>query len=90
MAQLSILLPVDPLVEIATNNVLVTSEWGKSDPPEQTSAAILKIACEQLSTYFNGRLEKFNLPVAPSRTSFRHRIWKVMADTPYGQAHACD
>mgnify|MGYP001406486776 CR=1 FL=1 len=35
MAQLSILLPVDPLVEIATNNVLVTSEWGKSDPPNK-------------------------------------------------------
>ena len=79
MAQQSILLPLHPLVEVATNNVLVASKWCKSEPAKQTSAAILKIAFEQY-----GGLEKFNLPVAPSRTDFRRRVWKVMADIPYG------
>ena len=89
MAWLSILFPLGALTAVAINNVLVDLEWSKSEPAEQTPAALLKIACEQLSAYFDGRSEKFNLPVAPSRTDFRRRVWTIMPDISYGQAHAC-
>jgi methylated-DNA-[protein]-cysteine S-methyltransferase len=56
---------------------------------QTTPAALLKTTCEQLKAYFDGTLEKFNLPVALSHTDFRRRVWTVMADIPYGSAHAC-
>ena len=84
IAWLSILFPLGALAAVASNNVLVTLGGGKSEPAEQTPAALLKIACEKLKAYFDGKLEALNLPAAPSRNDSRHRVWTVMADIPYG------
>ena len=39
----------------------------------------------QLSAYLQGTRTTFDLPLAPSGTSFQRRVWKGLTDIPYGQ-----
>lgn len=41
-------------------------------------------AREQLLAYFAGELITFDLPLAPLGTEFQQRVWKVLAEVPYG------
>lgn len=38
-----------------------------------------------MSAYFDGKLEKFNLPLAPAGTEFQRGVWQAMTQIPYGQ-----
>ena len=40
---------------------------------------------DQMSAYFDGKLEKFNLPLAPAGTEFQRGVWQAMTQIPYGQ-----
>lgn len=41
-------------------------------------------ATRQLRAYFAGELENFDLPLAPTGTSFQQRVWKELCLIPYG------
>lgn len=42
--------------------------------------------CEhEMSLYFSGRLEKFNLPVKLYGTTFQKKIWNALSKVPYGK-----
>ena len=43
---------------------------------------------EQLRGYFAGKLEKFDLPLAPSGTSFQRKVWSALRDIPYGETRS--
>ena len=38
----------------------------------------------QLRAYFAGKLENFDLPLAPEGTPFQREVWRSLCDIPYG------
>jgi len=47
-------------------------------------AAPLKETMRQLRAYFAGKLENFDLPLAPQGTRFQLDVWKRLCEIPYG------
>jgi methylated-DNA-[protein]-cysteine S-methyltransferase len=45
----------------------------------------LQEAIRQLRAYFAGKLENFDLPLAPEGTPFQRAVWKLLCDIPYGE-----
>ncbi|MDE3735489.1 methylated-DNA--[protein]-cysteine S-methyltransferase [Pseudomonas resinovorans] len=41
--------------------------------------------CRQLDLYFEGRLKRFDLRLAPRGTPFQQRVWQALLDIPYGR-----
>lgn len=42
-------------------------------------------AIRQLEAYFSGKLESFNLKLAPEGTDFQKSVWKALCEIPYGK-----
>jgi methylated-DNA-[protein]-cysteine S-methyltransferase len=45
----------------------------------------LRETIRQLRAYFAGKLEKFDLPLAPEGTPFQLEVWKQLCEIPYGE-----
>lgn len=85
--------PVGPLTMVAAGEILhgvmFGSIWGKwrerfSDA-QAGDAPVLREAERQLAEYFAGRRKAFDLPLALDGTDFQNRVWRALADIPYGQ-----
>lgn len=50
-----------------------------------SSTPLLQEAATQLDAYFSGRLQKFDLPLAPQGTPFQLRVWQELRNIPYGE-----
>jgi methylated-DNA-[protein]-cysteine S-methyltransferase len=57
-------------------------------PPEGVERdddfAVLMLAAEQLTAYFEGELMEFDLPLAPAGTAFQKSVWDALLKIPYG------
>ena len=42
-------------------------------------------AADQLTEYFTGRRQNFDLQLNPSGTSFQKKVWEALLDIPYGK-----
>ncbi len=42
-------------------------------------------ACEQLSDYFAGTRQRFDLPLDPAGTAFQKRVWEALSGIAYGR-----
>jgi len=51
----------------------------------QRDAHALREARTQLLQYLHGQRRHFELPLAPHGTAFQLRVWKALADIPFGQ-----
>jgi methylated-DNA-[protein]-cysteine S-methyltransferase len=51
----------------------------------QRDADALRDARTQLLQYLHGDRQRFQLPLAPQGTEFQLRVWKALADIPFGQ-----
>jgi methylated-DNA-[protein]-cysteine S-methyltransferase len=49
------------------------------------NAAPLKDTIRQLHSYFAGKLETFDLPLAPEGTPFQLEVWHRLCEIPYGE-----
>ena len=49
------------------------------------TAKILKETIRQLRAYFSGKLEQFDLPLAPEGTPFQLEVWRRLCEIPYGE-----
>ena len=45
---------------------------------------ILIIAQQQLTEYFNGKREEFQLTLKPDGTEFQQKIWRLVEKVPFG------
>ena len=54
-------------------------------PDWRSDRRAFKEAANQLTAYFAGDLEEFDLPLAPTGTEFRMRVWNALDEIPYGQ-----
>ncbi|WP_292389293.1 methylated-DNA--[protein]-cysteine S-methyltransferase [Methanosarcina sp. UBA5] len=42
-------------------------------------------AARQLEAYFSGKLQSFDLKLAPEGTEFQKSVWKALCEIPYGE-----
>ncbi len=55
-------------------------------PGEQRRGSpLLRETKKQLAAYFDGRLKRFELPLAPMGTPFQQRVWQALCEIPYGE-----
>ena len=88
MAYLSIKSPYGDLTLFEENDSLVAMEWGRLQSgrgPSTQKIPLLHEAKKQLGAYFDGKLNHFDLPLAPQGTPFYKRVWSHMLEIPYGQ-----
>lgn len=75
--------PVGPLTVTETDGA-ITSLWWKAVAGLRRTP-VLEQAAEQLDAYFRGRLQHFDLPLAPDGSPFQQRVWQAMCRIPYGE-----
>lgn len=73
-------------LQLKANEHGLTSCWFVDDEVlEHTlSAPILEEAEKQLTSYFEGELKSFELPLAPEGTDFQQKVWAALCEIPYG------
>ena len=54
--------PVGSLTAFAVNNSVVALEWGKPEPADQKPSELLVSVRDQMSAYFDGKLENSTCP----------------------------
>jgi methylated-DNA-[protein]-cysteine S-methyltransferase len=54
------------------------------DPRWHERADAFDDVVSQLTEYFAGRREQFELALAPEGTPFQQRVWRALLDIPYG------
>ena len=83
MPSLSIPSPIGQLTIDELDDRVVAIRW--ADAPSGNGSALLAEAARQLAAYFDGRLCRFDLPLAPAGSPFEARVWSAMQAIPYGQ-----
>ena len=54
------------------------------NPFDQHPTELHREVVSQLDAYFEGRLQRFDLPIAAEGTDFEKKIWELLVKTPYG------
>lgn len=62
---------------------LLPNEPETPGDPSGTAALLASAIC-QLQLYFNGRLRRFDLPLAPVGTPFQLAVWTALRQIPFG------
>lgn len=64
----------------------LTALWLPNTPmaPAGTETPLLTRGKEELLEYLEGNRQGFDLPLAPRGTPFQLRVWRALADIPYG------
>jgi methylated-DNA-[protein]-cysteine S-methyltransferase len=83
MPQLSFHTPLGALTLSEEDGAIVALDWGFGR--DQTETALLRRGRDQLQAYFDGALHVFDLPLAPSGTPYRRRIWHALMEIPFGE-----
>ena len=86
--------PLGPLAITADAVAVTAVHWGATPvtpgpvaeraPERFPESWLLQEAAAQLLAYVEGRLSRFDLPLAPSGTAFQRSVWDALADIPYG------
>lgn len=85
---------VGDLSLLAHDGAIVALQWHKPsarlDRPagDQATRSVLKEAAAQMQAYFAGRLDRFDLPLAPRGTEFQQRVYQALLDIPFGQTRS--
>ena len=79
--------PVGQLVLDEAGDAIVAIRWAgaQDDGMVGNGNPLLAEAARQLEAYFAGRLNRFDLPLAPSGSPFENRVWAAMQTIPYGE-----
>ena len=82
--------PVGPLALVSDGAALVGCYFEGRLPPRVGAAvvegrdAVLDLARRELDAFFDLRLKKFTVHVAPRGTDFQRRVWQALCTIPYG------
>ena len=68
--------------ELTASCATPQAPMGQGDTPE--AVALLDEAARQLEEYFAGRRRSFDLPLRSPGTPFQERVWRTLAEVPYG------
>lgn len=75
--------PLGALTLTEEDGYLTALDWG-GNPGKLTSPLLSEVEA-QLTAYFKGRLQRFDLPLAPSTSDFEHGVLEAMFSIPYGE-----
>src|SRR5258708_35536712 len=76
--------PLGRLTLFEEDGRLAALDWyGKRAAGEPTP--LLLEARRQLASYFDGRRQAFDLPLAPAGSPFELRVWQLLSGLPHGQ-----
>lgn len=65
---------------------IISAEEGQAGMEDKTiENPFIRQCREELQEYFTGRRQSFDVPLAPSGTSFQQRVWNALCQIPYGQ-----
>lgn len=81
---------------VAHETALVAVLWQNENPKrvrlaelvEQPDHPILSAAQQQLSEYFTGTRQQFDLPLDFEGTSFQKQVWQALLAIPYGETRS--
>jgi methylated-DNA-[protein]-cysteine S-methyltransferase len=74
------------LIEVGATDDAVTSLYFVEErQAEATSNVLSAEAVRQLSEYFEGRREDFDLPLELTGTEFQRQVWTELTAIPFGQ-----
>lgn len=82
--------PLGPLLlvrdDTGLRQIVFGSEGKRAQPHAnwQEDASVFTEVATQLRRYFAGKLEVFNLPLAPEGTPFQQSVWGELCKIPYG------
>ena len=83
MTSLSMPSPIGQLTIDEADHAIIAIRW--ADAPAGNGSKLLAEAARQLTAYFDGRLNRFDLPLAPAGSPFEARVWSAMQTIPYGE-----
>ncbi len=86
MPQLSFHTPLGAVTLSEEDGAIVSLDWGFAR--DQAATPLLERGRNQLHAYFDGELDRFDLPLAPRGTAYRQRVWEALRRIPYGRT-AC-
>lgn len=78
--------PIGPLTLSASDSALTRLDFGAPEPalvPAQANP-LLQHAAQQLTQYFSGERQQFDLPLAPEGTAFQQQVWQQLQALPFG------
>lgn len=64
------------------DGAITSLSWGGSG---QDETPLLREAERQLTAYFGGALQGFDLPLRPAGSDFQRRVFRAMQSIPFGQ-----
>lgn len=78
--------PVGALTVTVEDGAVTALRWGGGDKGvPQPQDPVAAEALRQLSAYFDGRLTRFDLPLAPAASDFQHRFHDALLAIPFGR-----
>lgn len=83
--------PIGPLLLVADGSGLRQILFAKNgsaaeaEPDWQEDSSALREPLRQLEAYFKGKLEAFDLRLAPEGTPFQQKVWGELCKIPYGE-----
>jgi methylated-DNA-[protein]-cysteine S-methyltransferase len=86
LPQLSLHTPIGDITVSEEDGAIVAIDWGWGR--DQTETALLAEARAQLHAYFDTDLTHFDLPLAPTGTPYRRRVWATLCGIPYGETRS--
>ena len=88
--------PVGTLKLVANETALVAVLWENENPKrvrlaeliEQTHHPILLETQKQLTEYFAGKRQQFDLPLDFEGTEFQQKVWQALLTIPFGETRS--
>ena len=83
--------PIGKLLLVGSDGILEALHFPNSpgqkniDQDWQYDEACFKQVIRQLSEYFAGNRQEFNLEIAPKGTDFQERVWQELRRIPFGK-----
>ncbi len=88
MAEAALETPLGRLWLVTRADAVVATRW--HDPSLPTAGRpdgddpLLVLALAQVEDYFAGRRQRFDLPIAPHGSAFQRKVWRAVAEIPFG------
>ena len=88
--------PVGKLKLVANDTALVAVLWENENPKrvrlaeliEQTHHPVLLETQKQLTEYFAGKRQQFDLPLDFEGTEFQKKVWQALLSIPFGETRS--
>lgn len=80
--------PFGALTLTEENERVAGVTFGAREGANQRETPLLREAVRQLALYFEGRLKRFDLPLALKGTPFQRDVWQAISDIPYGETRS--